>query len=481
MKKIEILKLKPKDISFKKIKHKKRLILIVSILIIIAIIGKVLLKPEETIVTDYTELSREDIVKNVNTLGTVQSNAKVNVYSTLNNIVKEVNVEVGDKVNEGDIVCVLDSTELEREIDEASKNSKLDKEKAKVDMESKKLAYDNAAYIYNNNIDSSVSDCEEALKVAEIKLEDSQRDYDHKKALVESGAMAQSELDDAESVLNQAKSDYDKCSVDLQNAKVKSKQEVDNAKNEYDSAVLDYSSNKDEISIQGKKDDLERCIIKAPVSGTVTSVNTCVGSSAQGILFTIEDLDDPVIVVDVKEIDVNKIAPGQTVEVSTDAAPDDEYAKGTVLSISDTVKNSDSSLNVTSDNDSSSGSNNSSTSGVFEAKIKLDNPNENDYIKVGMNAKANIILEKSENVFSVPFSSILEEDSGKYIMIARENEEGKYEVCKIPITTGLETDVSVEVENEDLEEGDKLLLDPAAYEEGQVIVIIPINGGIDNE
>ena len=72
--------------------------------------------------TDYTDLLREDIVKNINTIGTVESNAKVNVYSTLNNVAKEVNVEVGDRVNEGDILCVLDSTDLEREIDELSKN-----------------------------------------------------------------------------------------------------------------------------------------------------------------------------------------------------------------------------------------------------------------------------------------------------------------------------------------------------------------------
>ena len=475
MKNIEILKLKPKSISFKNIKHKKRLVVIIVVLIILALIGNIILKPKETIVKDYVELSRDNIVKNVNTLGTVQSNNKVNVYSTLNNVVKELNVEVGDRVNEGDVLCVLDSTNLEREIDESSKNSELDKQKAKVNMEMKKQAYDNAVYIYDNNIDSSVSNCKEAVKVAQIKLEDSKKDYDQKKVLFENGAIAQSDFDSAESELNQAQSEYDKCVINLENAKIKSKQEVDNAKNEYDSAVIEYSNNKDEISIQGKKDDLERCTIKAPVSGTITSVNISVGNSAQGILFTIEDLDDPVIVVDVKEIDVNKIAPGQSVEVSTDASPDDEYALGTVLSISDTVKNSDSSTG--NSNSSNSGTNNSSNSAVFETKIKLDNPNENEYIKVGMNAKANIILEKSENVFSVSFSSILEEDTGKYIMIARESEDGKYKVCKMPVETGLETDVSVEIDNGDLKEGDKLLLNPTLYTEGQIIALMPSDGG----
>lgn len=475
MKCISALKLKPKNISFKKIKHKKRIAVIIILLIVVSIIGAVIFKPKETLVTDYTELTREDIIRNVNTLGTVESNSKVNVYSTLNKIVKEVDVEVGDKVNEGDILCLLDSSDIERDIAETSKNAELEKQKAKVDMDSKKQIYDNASFIYNSNIDASIADCKEALNVAQIKLDDSKKDYEHKKVLYDNGACTQSDLDDAKSALDQAQSDYDKSYVDLENAKVKAKQEVDNAKNEYDSAVVDYSSNKDEILLQGKKDDLDKCIIKAPASGTITAVNTSVGNAAEGILFTIEDLSDPVIVVNVKEIDVNKVMPGQKAEVSTDAAPDDQYAFGKVIDINDTVKDSDSSSKSSTSNDNNSSS--SSTSAVFEARITLDDPNAIDFIKVGMNAKANIILEKKENAFSVPFTSILEEDSGKFIEIARENEEGRFEVKKVPVTTGIETDISVEIESDDLNEGDKLIMDPTLYEEGQIITLAADNGG----
>lgn len=71
MKCISALKLKPKNISFKKIKHKKRIAVIITLLIVVSIIGAVIFKPKETLVTDYTELTREDIIRNVNTLGTV--------------------------------------------------------------------------------------------------------------------------------------------------------------------------------------------------------------------------------------------------------------------------------------------------------------------------------------------------------------------------------------------------------------------------
>ncbi|GEQ15748.1 MULTISPECIES: efflux RND transporter periplasmic adaptor subunit [Clostridium] len=476
MKTIELIKLKPKNISFKKIKHKKTIIFMVIILIIFSAIGVIMLKPKDTIVKDYTKLEKSDIIKNVNTLGTIESNDKINVYSTLNNVIKEVKVQAGDKVNEGDVLCVLDSSVLEKEIAEATSTLEHDKEKAKIELEGKKQAYDNASYIYENNIDSSITDSKEALNTAQIKLNDAQRDYDQKKTLYDNGAVSQSDLDNAKSTLDQAKSDYDKSSASLENAKVKAKEAVNNAKNEYDSALIEYNNNKDEISLKGKKDDLDKCVIKAPASGTITTVNASVGNTSQGVLFTIENLDDPIIMVNVKEIDVNKINPGQEVEVTTDAAPDDKYAKGKVLSISDTIKTSEGTFNTNSNSDNKSGTNSTSSQG-FQAKIKLDNPKENDFIKVGMNAKANIILDKSMNVFSVPFSSILEEESGKYIKIAKDNNDNTYTVCKLPVTTGLETDVSVEIENSDLTEGDNLLLDPSLYEEGQIIKLVPADGG----
>lgn len=469
------LKLNPKGISIKNLKGNKKKIAIVLILLIIIVIGgHSFLSPKEQVITDYIELQKEDLVKNVNVLGNIESNEKVNVYSTLNNVVKEVNVKVGDKVNKGDILCILDSSELEREISQTSQTIDADKQKAKIELDTKKQTYENAEYIYNNNIDSSLTDCEEALKVAKIKLDDSQKDYNQKETLFENGAATQKELDDAKSVLEQSKSDYDKCCIDLENRKIKSKQEVEDAKNQYNSALVEYNNNKDEILLQGKKEDLDKCIISAPISGTITTVNASVGNAAQGILFTVENLDDPVITVNVKEVDINKIMPGQEAEVTTDATPDDDFALGKVVSLSDAV-------NTNNDSDIKSGNNSSgssSTSNTFEAKIKLDNPSENDYIKVGMNAKANIILEKSENVFAVPFTSILEENDEKFIKIAKERDDGKYEICKIPITTGLETDMAVEIDNSDLKEGDKLISDPNLYDEGEIVTLAPLGGDI---
>lgn len=473
LKESKLLKLKPKGISFKKIKHKKGIVVIIVITLIGGIIASNIMKPKEKIITDYVELKREDIVKNVSAIGNIESDEKTNVYSTLSNVVKEVKVEVGDKVNAGDVLCILDSSELERSISESTKNIAIDKEKSRLEVDSKKQAYDNAAYLYNNNMNSSISDCEHALETAKVKLDDAKRDYDKKKTLYDSGAGIQSDVDDAESELKQSQLQYDKAVTDLETAKIKTKQEIDEARTQYNSAMHDYNNNKEEVTLQGKIDDLGKCIITAPVSGTITEVNTSVGSAAQGVLFTIENLDDPVIVANIKEVDVNKISVGQEVEVTTDATPDEEFALGKVVSLSDTANKEETT--------SSNSNNNTSTSNTFEAKVKLNNPTENDYIKVGMSAKANIILEKQVNTFSISFSSIIEEDDNKFIKIGRETSEGKCEIVKIPIETGLETDTSVEIKSSELQEGDKVLLEPSSCEEGQLVIMTSVNGGAEYE
>lgn len=475
MKTMKISKLKPKGISFKGIKHKKTFILILILVAIVGIAGLIVSKPKNKVVTDYSELKRDDMIKNINTMGKVESNNKVNVYSTLNNIIKEVKVSAGDKVNEGDVLCILDSSALEKEIAEAEADSKYNKDKAKVDLDGKKQSYDSAV----NNISSSINDSEAAVKSAKIKVDDAQRDYNNQKALYESGAVEQEKLNQAESALNSAQAEYEKSIADLDNAKVKAQNDVQVAKNSYDAAQVEYANDKSDIILQNKKDDVQKCVITAPVSGTVTTVNAAVGNNAGGILFIIEDLNDPIITVDVKEIDVNKIQPEQDVEVTTDATEDGEFAAGKIVSINDIVKSQGSEMQSSANSNNSSNSGASSTSSTFEAKIRLNNPGENDTIKVGMSAKANIILEKKENVFYVPFSSILEEDE-KYVEVLKKSDDGKYVVHKIAVQTGLETDAEVEINSEYLEEGDKIIMDPSSYNDGDIVDLLPnIGGAID--
>jgi len=54
--------------------------------------------------------------------GVAQSSETTNIYSTLNYPVKEIFVEVGDMVEAGDVIAVLDTANLENDIAQAEIN-----------------------------------------------------------------------------------------------------------------------------------------------------------------------------------------------------------------------------------------------------------------------------------------------------------------------------------------------------------------------
>lgn len=53
-------------------------------------------------------------------MGEIKSKESTNIYSTLNNPVQEVKVKEGDKVKVGDVLAVLDSNGLEKDIEQAT-------------------------------------------------------------------------------------------------------------------------------------------------------------------------------------------------------------------------------------------------------------------------------------------------------------------------------------------------------------------------
>ena len=115
---------------FNFIKTNKKKLLISLLIIPLAIVGfiftkKPTVKSEE--VVDETQrtivLSKGELYSSVNIKGTIQSNEVSSVSTNLTSKVIEVNVKVGDQVKKGDIIAKLDSTDIQREIADKSKET----------------------------------------------------------------------------------------------------------------------------------------------------------------------------------------------------------------------------------------------------------------------------------------------------------------------------------------------------------------------
>jgi HlyD family secretion protein len=470
MPKLELKKLKPKGINLKGFKFKKKpskkviifgaMFLIVAVFIIVKLV-----MPKPALPVKHTVLSKGKIVNSINVLGEINSKDSTNVYSTLNNPVKEVKVHVGDKVKAGDVLAILDSGSLEKEVKQSEATTVAAEANAKSDLESKKKAYDNASYLYSNNLNSEIRNSEEALKSAKINLDDKKRTYENNKALYDTDAITKNDLNKIEIEYSNAQSDYDKATVAIENVKIRAVQDLETSKNSYETAETAYNNKSQRIALEKQQSELEKCEIKASIDGTITVVNAVVGNPGTGTLFEIENLDNMEVKTSIKEVDIANVKVGQRTEIKTDATGDLAIA-GEIVSVSPSAKKSGS-IQVKADSQSTS----SGSDAGFETKIKINDMNEN--MKPGMSARVNVILNEKSDIYTIASDSIVQNGNGKSIYVAEKSGEkpNEYTVKELPIETGLESDFNVQISGEGITDGILIIDDPSIHKVGDRIQI----------
>lgn len=466
-----IKNLKPKGISFKGFKLKKKpskkvIIFSVIFLIIAIIIIAKLVMPKPVLPVKHTVLAKGKIVNSINVLGEINSKDSTNAYSTLNNPVKEIKVKVGDKVKAGDVLAILDSGSLEKDVKQTEATTIAAEANAKTDLESKKKAYDNASHLYNSNLNSEIRNGEEALKNAKINLDDKKRTYENNKALYDTDAITKNDLIKSEIEYSTAQSDYDKATVALENAKVKADQELDAAKSSYETAENNYNNKSQRIALEKQQSELEKCQIKAPIDGTVTVVNAVVGNPGTGTLFEIENLENMEVKASIKEVDIANVKVGQRTEIKTDATGETALA-GEISSVSPSAKKGGTGQIKADSQGTSSGSSDTG----FETKIKINDTNEN--IKPGLSARVNIILNEKSDIYTVSSDSIIQGQNGKSIFVAEKSGDkpNEYIIKEVPVETGIESDFSVEISGEGINDGVIVIDDPSTHKVGDKIQI----------
>lgn len=470
MPKLKIKKLKPKGISFKGFKLKKKpskkVIIFGAIFVIVAafIIAKMAM-PKPVLPVKHTVLSKSKIVNSINVLGEINSKDSTNVYSTLSNPVKEVKVHVGDKVKAGDVLAILDSGSLEKDVKQSEATTIASEANAKSDLEAKKKSYDNASYLYNSNLNSDIRNAEEVLKSAKINLDDKKRTYENNKALYDTDAITKTDLNKSEIDYSNAQSDYDKATVAIENVKLKAEQDLDLAKSSYETAETNYNNKSQRIALEKQQSELEKCEIKASIDGTITVVNAVVGNPGTGTLFEIENLDNMEVKTSIKEVDIANVKVGQRVEVKTDSTGEKAIA-GEIVSVSPSAKKGGASQ-VKADSQSTS----SSSDVGFETKIKINDINEN--MKPGMSARVNIILNEKSDIYAIVSDSIVQNGNGKSIYVAEKSGEkpNEYTIKELPVETGLESDFNVEISGEGITDGILIIDDPSIHKVGDKIQI----------
>ena len=362
---------------------------------------------------------KKDIKSKLSISGPVSGTDSVDVVSNLHAEVLEIPVKEGDRVEEDQVLAILDESNIKKEV-EIAKND-----------------YDLAVTTYNEKMKEARQGYEKAVQ----DYQTAKANYDRTKVLFDGGSMSQVELESAANSMNDARRTME--SYTLVNGQPAAD---DSYRLQIEKARFEYEK---------KLEELDDAKIKSPIAGTIIRVNTKVGRFADKMeneepLFVIENLDVLELEIKVSEYSIGKVAVGQTAEISADIL-NGETVQGEVISISPTGEEKGG----------------GSSERVIPTKIRI--LEDNTRLIAGITAKAQIILEEAKDALSVPVSAILSVGEETYVQAVNGGM-----IHWIPITVGVEGDVECEIipaEGEVLDETTLIVSAPnAAYTEGMAVM-----------
>lgn len=429
-----------------------------------------------------TTLQKTSLENSVSTTGTVESANVSTVTTDLKYTVKSVNVQVGDTVQAGDVICTLDTEDLEKQIERA-------KESLTDQTEQTQEAYDKALKSYNEakkDYDDAVTAADDAeddyydswddLNAAVNQVSALQADYDSKQSQLSSmlteyneavstygvdsdeakaakdryeqfkeGAAkdAQTALEDAQMTtgyqsLVQAKDQAVAAWEQAKTAKEQAEKQLETASESLDTTKKNLDKSGSSDTLEDLQEQLTKCTITAETSGTVTSLNATVGSICSDTVATIQDTNALKIAVTIQEYDVPNVSIGMKARITSDAT--DGEISGTLTQISPTATAA------------TGGQSSSSSSGTFSAEVSVDGASSG--LLIGMNANVEIVQSTTDNVFVVPYDAVGTEDDGtKYVMVKTGGDGADATFEKVTVTTGAENDYYIEISGDALSEG----------------------------
>lgn len=190
---------------------------------------------------------------------------------------------------------------------------------------------------------------------------------------------------------------------------------------------------------------LSRTEVKAPVAGEITRRNAVIGSIASGAgqpMFTLIRDGALELSGDVAEIDLMRLAPGQTVSMIAVGAPD--RLTGTVRLVEPTID---------------------TTTRLGRARITIDEP---EGVRAGMFMDAEILVAERETI-AVPVTAVGASSEGSTVMKVTDGT-----VARIPVKTGIRDGGWIEIV-EGLSPGDTVVTKAGAFvRDGDKINPVPV-------
>lgn len=255
----------------------------------------------------------------------------------------------------------------------------------------------------------------------------------------------------------------------LETANMTANHQLTNHRAAIDDAVRSARATKASAGVGDRKltMDIASAEVRAPFNGLVTQVIAKQGNPAAGSLLTVADDQRLIIHAEVKEIDVAKIAVGQTAEFTTPGTGDKKF-KGKVTFVSPAAASEPAVPATTGAAGAGAGAAAAGGGGTSSGKVvfpvEIEVTGDREGLRLGSTAKTRIIVEEASDKLVVPQTAVFTDGKKQKILIV-EDKGGSAVIAEREVTLGKKTEFDVELTSTNVKKGTKVLVEAEKYRE----------------
>lgn len=279
-------------------------------------------------------------------------------------------VDEGSKVEKGQELAVLGSREIEAKLAQAKG--------AQEAAQGQVQQANNAVPLTSQTIEAKIQAASALVAKAKVGVTNAEQQYNRVKELHSTGAVSDSQLDQARNAYEAARSDLEVAQGNLTQA-LSARMQISVAKSQYSSAL--GQKNQAMGAVEEAEAFLDNTHLKAPIAGYITQKVLEAGEmvNAGTPIFEITDIQNTYVKIFIDESKIGRVSLNQEAEVRVDSFPEKVFT-GKVVWINDAGEFAvHKAINEQYSHD------------IRSFEVKIDLPNDDLLLKTGMTATVKIL------------------------------------------------------------------------------------------
>ena len=380
----------------------KRWQIITAFLLCLILAGAIACNPlgdEEKTTQQFVEVVRGDLTVSVSGSGNISISNEAKLAFSSGGKIATIFVDENDEVRKGYLIAKLDTSFLELALVQAQ--AALDQAEYSLEQAEEPFSEDEI-----DSAEAAVEAAEDYLYYALWMLDKAHRE-EPVNGIVPSVEQWQAEVSRAQANLLAAEAQLEV---------------ILDAPDEKALAAAKSQAEAAKKAVAEAQKQLDEATIRAPSDGVVANIYAEEGDTVPAGMAIVHliDLATMELKVEVDEIDIAEVQPGQRAIIEVDALPSLEL-EGKVTSVSTLAIEAGGLV-------------------LYEVTIGFDAPQDYN-LKIGMSATADIIINERSNVLLVPDRAITPESQGNQVVKVMVNEEIEERLVKPGLSDGFDTEI----------------------------------------